>query len=98
MTWRNVFSDERGNWSAARVFFMLWTAIVVWASWYRPAEAFWPVAATVMLGLLSWAAGPRIAQYLAPQVGAAAQATAAAVRDMVQKRRNVADGIEEPPK
>lgn len=95
MALRDLFNDERGNISSARVFFGVWTLIIVWAAWHDPAEAFWPLAASVMLGLLSWAAGPRIAQYLAPQVGAAAKATADAVKEMVQKRRRPEDGYEE---
>jgi hypothetical protein len=76
----NLFNDERDRLSSARVFFTLWTGIVMYAAWHPPAEAFWPVAASVLIGLLSWAAGPRIAQYLAPQAGAAAKAAADAVK------------------
>lgn len=77
---RQVFSDEKGNISAARIFFAVWTVIIIWAAWHGPAEAFWPLAASVMIGLLSWAAGPRIAQYLAPQVGRVASAAAEAAK------------------
>lgn len=90
-----VVSDEKGNVSAARVFFLMWTCIVVWAAWHQPADAFWPLAASVLIGLLSWAAGPRIAQYLAPQVGAAASATAEALKQKIQARRKVEYGYEE---
>lgn len=76
----SLFNDEKDRLSAARVFFAVWTGIVVWAAWHKPADAFWPLAASVMIGLLSWAAGPRIAQYLAPQAGAAAKATADAIK------------------
>jgi hypothetical protein len=75
-----IWRDETGNLSAARVFFTIWTAIIVWAAWHEPADAFWPLASTVMVGLLSWSAGPRIAKYFAPQAGAAAAATAEAVK------------------
>lgn len=95
MAFRDLFNDEKGNISSARVFFAAWSVLVAYASWHPPAEAFWPLAASVLIGLLSWAAGPRIAQYLAPQVGAAAKATADAVKDMVQKRRRPDDGFEE---
>ena len=91
-----LLRDEQGNLSAARVFFLLWTGIVVWAATSTPADAFWPLAASVMVGLLSWAGGPRIAQYLAPQAGAAAQAAANAIREKVQARRKPELGYEEP--
>lgn len=90
-----LFNDERGHLSAARVFFAIWTLIVIWAAWHDPADAFWPVSASVLIGLLSWAGGPRIAQYLAPQVGAAAKATADAIKEKVQARRKVEYGYEE---
>lgn len=77
---RQLFCDEKGSLSAARIFFAVWTGIVVWAAWHDPAEAFWPLAASVMIGLLSWAAGPRIAQYLAPQVGKVASAVGTAAK------------------
>lgn len=92
-----VFTDEKGRLSAARVFFAAWTLIVCWAAWHNPAPAFWPLAASVMIGLLSWAAGPRIAEYLAPQAGAAARATADALKAKVQARRRPDDGFEETP-
>jgi len=91
----DLFSDERGRVSAARVFFGIWTAIVVWAAWHEAADAFWPVASAVLIGLLSWAAGARIAQYIAPQIGSAASATAFAIREKVKARRNVEHGYEE---
>jgi hypothetical protein len=90
-----VFKDEKGQLSAARVFLGVWTLIVVWAAYHGPAEPFWPLAASVMIGLVSWAAGPRIAQYLAPQAGAAARATADAIKAKIQARRNPDLGFEE---
>jgi hypothetical protein len=75
-----IWRDETGHLSAARVFFSIWTMIIVWAAWHEPADAFWPLATAVMMGLLSWTAGPRIAKYFAPQAGAAAKAAADAVR------------------
>jgi len=90
-----LFNDERGRLSAARVFFAVWTVIVTWAAYHQPADAFWPLASAVLIGLLSWAAGPRIAQYLAPQAGAAAKAAADAIKEKIQARRRVEYGYEE---
>lgn len=91
----SLFNDEKGRLSAARVFFFCWSVLIAFAAWHEPAEAFWPLATSVLIGLLSWAAGPRIAQYLAPQVGAAAQATAESIKAKIQARRNAEDGYEE---
>jgi hypothetical protein len=68
-----MFSDETGHLSSARMFFGLWSLIVVYAAWQNPNDAFWPVAGSVLVGLLAWAAGPRIARYFGPQLGAIAQ-------------------------
>jgi electron transfer flavoprotein alpha/beta subunit len=46
------------------------------------------------VALIAWAAGPRIAQYLGPQVGAAAAAVGQALREKVQARRRPEEGYE----
>ena len=88
---RSLWHDEKGNVSAARVFFAVWTVVVCVAAWRAPADPFWPMATSVLLGLLSWAAGPRIAQYLAPQISGAAKATADALKEKVLQRRQNSD-------
>lgn len=75
-----VFKDETGGFSAARVFFAVWTGIITVAAYNKPDAAFWPVAGSIAIGLLSWAGGPRIAKYLAPQVGKVAGSVSDAVK------------------
>jgi len=83
-----LIEDERGGLSAARSFFVAWSLIVVYAGfWREPYEGFWPVAGSVLLGLLAWAAGPRMASYLAPQIGEVARGIA----DSIGKKRNKDD-------
>lgn len=67
----SLFRDEKGDVSAARVYLAAWLVVIAVAAWVHPAEAFWGVAVSVALGLISWAAGARIAQYIAPSIGEA---------------------------
>lgn len=67
----SLFRDEKGEVSAARVYLAAWLCVISVAAWVHPAEAFWGVAVSVALGLISWAAGARIAQYIAPSIGEA---------------------------
>ena len=85
--------DEQGKPSSARVF-LLWgvtlTTVVVLAVVIferQPDNALWAVLSTWLVAGASWAGGPRLAQYLAPQLGAAAQAAASAARSAIAKRR-----------
>ena len=88
---KEILTDERGNLSAARVLLtasMLFIAVIIVLD-----STFWdvPEPAYVLLGswgigLLAWAGGPRVAQYLAPQVGAVASGIAQAAK---RRRRPV---------
>jgi hypothetical protein len=79
-----ILSDERGKLSAARVFLvssLLFTAAVIVADallWATVPNAVYALLGTIFTGLLAWAAGPRIAQYIMPQIGAIAQGIGAA--------------------
>jgi len=82
---KEILTDERGTLSAARVLLtasMVFIAVIIVLD-----STFWdvPEPAYVLLGswgigLLAWAGGPRVAQYLAPQVGAVASGIAQAAK------------------
>ena len=82
---KEILTDERGRLSAARVLLtasMVFIAVIIVLD-----STFWdvPEPAYVLLGswgigLLAWAGGPRMAQYLAPQVGAVASGIAQAAK------------------
>ena len=82
---KEILTDERGNLSAARVLLtasMLFIAVIIVLD-----STFWdvPEPAYVLLGswgigLLALAGGQRVAQYLAPQVGAVASGIAQAAK------------------
>lgn len=77
--------DEQGNLSGARLMLagsLLYTLVMVVLDSLKvitiPGPAY-VLLGTIFTGLLAWAAGPRIAQYVGPQAGAIAQGIAAAV-------------------
>ena len=82
---KEILTAERGSLSAARVLLtasMVFIAVIIVLD-----STFWdvPEPAYVLLGswgigLLAWAGGPRMAQYLAPQVGAVASGIAQAAK------------------
>ena len=82
---KEILTDERCSLSAARVLLtasMVFIAVIIVLD-----STFWdvPEPAYVLLGswgigLLAWAGGPRMAQYLAPQVGAVASGIAQAAK------------------
>ena len=80
-----ILSDERGKPSAARVLLvgeMLYTGILILFDivlWGDVSNAVFALLGTVFTGLLAWSAGPRIAQYLLPQIGAVAQGIGASI-------------------
>lgn len=98
-----TFHDERGQRSAARV--LLVSALVYEALylgvWGRDSDTLGVVVTfftALDMALVTWAAGPRIAQYLGPQAGAIVQGVAAsakALADRVAARRSADDGIED---
>mgnify|MGYP003151528703 CR=1 FL=1 len=83
---KEILSDERGTVSAARTFLLgvlLFTgAIIVLDSLILAVpEIAYTLLGSLNVGLLAWAGGPRVAQYLAPQIGSVAAGIAKAVRE-----------------
>ena len=80
-----ILRDERGSLSAARTFLLaslIFTAVLIVLDstvWTVP-ESVDTLLGSLDIGLLAWAGGPRVAQYLAPQVGAVASGIAQAVK------------------
>lgn len=76
--------DEQGDWSLARAAFVV---VVLFVGGLIAADTFGPwdvpdtayvLLGTLVTGLLAWAAGPRIARYVGPQIGGVASGIAAA--------------------
>ena len=86
MSINEILRDERGSLSAARSFLLgalLFTgALIVLDSmiWDVP-EVVYTLLGSIGMGLLAWAGGPRVAQYLGPQIGAVTAGIAKAVRN-----------------
>jgi hypothetical protein len=82
---RQILADEKGNPSAARVLLVaslaFTAAIIVVESllWATVPNAAYALLGTIFTGLLAWTAGPRIAQYILPQIGAIASGIGASV-------------------
>jgi hypothetical protein len=75
---RQILADEKGKLSAARVLLvatLAFTAVIIVADsllWAEVPNAAYALMGTIFTGLLAWTAGPRIAQYFGPQLGAIA--------------------------
>jgi len=80
-----IVKDERGSLSAARVFLaasLVFTGVIIVLDstvWDVP-EAVYSLLGGLAVGLVAWAGGPRVAQYLGPQVAGVASGIAQAVR------------------
>ena len=80
-----ILADEKGKLSAARVLLvasLAFTAVIIVADsmlWATVPNAAYALLGTIFTGLLAWTAGPRIAQYLLPQIGAVASGIGAAL-------------------
>jgi len=82
---REILRDERGTPSAARTFLFgslvfTGTLIVLDSTIWDVPEPAYVLLGSLVVGLLAWAGGPRVAQYLGPQVGAVALGIAKAVK------------------
>ena len=82
---REILTDERGTLSAARTFLFgslvfTGTLIVLDSMIWDVPEVEYPLLGGVIMGLLAFAGGPRMAAYLAPQIGAVVSGIAKAVR------------------
>jgi len=82
---RQILADEKGKLSAARVLLvakLAFTAIIIVADsmlWATVPNAAYALLGTIFTGLLAWTAGPRIAQYFGPQIGAIASGIGASL-------------------
>ena len=82
-----IVRDERGSLSAARVILarsLAFTGILFILDstiWEVPEPAY-SLLGGLTVGLVAWAGGPRMAQYLAPQVGAVASGIAQAAKGL----------------
>lgn len=93
-----VLEDEQGDKSFARralVVALPFTAALIVldaaVASFDVSPAAWGLLSSVDVGLLGWAAGPRIARYLLPQVGAIAQGVASAGKRLVGVDRSRTD-------
>jgi len=82
---KDILRDERGTFSAARTFLLVvllftGTIIVLDSIILAVPEIAYTLLGSLNVGLLSWAGGPRVAQYLAPQIGSVAAGIAKAVK------------------
>jgi hypothetical protein len=80
-----ILKDERGSFSAARTFLFgslvfTGTIIVLDSIILAVPEIAYTLLGSLNVGLVAWAGGPRVAQYLAPQIGAVASGIAQAVK------------------
>lgn len=70
----SLFKDEKGSYSSFRVLLFVWTlTTIIWVSVFPPERLTSDLLrfiGGVYLALVSGAGGPRLAQYLAPQIGA----------------------------
>ena len=93
----SLLRDEQGSLSTARCAF--WITLLValalavldatGATNTRPEG--YTMLGTVVLALAAWAGGPRIGQYLAPQIGKAGQAIAGAAQAITKRRKESND-------
>jgi hypothetical protein len=80
-----ILADEKGKLSAARVLLvatLAFTAVIIIADsllWADVPNAAYALLGTIFTGLLAWTAGPRIAQYILPQIGAIASGIGASL-------------------
>jgi hypothetical protein len=83
---KEILKDERGSLSAARIFLfasLVFTAAIIVADallWATVPNAAYALLGTIFTGLLAWTAGPRIAQYFGPQIGAVASGIGASLK------------------
>jgi len=82
---KEILVDERGAVSAARTFrlgvlLFTGTIIVLDSIILAVPEIAYTLLGSLNVGLLAWAGGPRVAQYLAPQIGSVAAGIAKAVK------------------
>lgn len=90
MTWHTLVADEQGNLSSARC--LLWLTVIVAlrvvyldaTEWADPSAAAYTLLTTMIVCFTAWAGGPRLAQYVMPQLGAAVAAVGSALRERLR--------------
>lgn len=95
----DLIRDERGNLSTARVLLWVWSLVAMGLVVLKYRDMPNPVLSFfsgILIALISWAGGARIAQYIAPQMGSTAQAVGQSLRETIAKRRRPEEGYEEP--
>ena len=79
-----ILTDERGSLSAARTFLLAslvfsGALIILDSTIWDVPEVVYTLLGSLDIGLLAWAGGPRVAQYLGPQVAGVASGIAHAI-------------------
>tara|TARA_R110001583_G_scaffold43168_2_gene137207 strand:- start:430 stop:744 length:315 start_codon:yes stop_codon:yes gene_type:complete len=80
-----ILKDERGSLSSARTFLLAslvfsGALIILDSTIWDVPEVVYTLLGSLDIGLLAWAGGPRVAQYLGPQVAGVASGIAQAVK------------------
>lgn len=82
--------DERGKPSAARTLLLL-ELLYVWGlglietlTAHQVSGPVWALHASLVIALVAWAAGPRIAQHIGGQIAGAAQGVAATAKRLAR--------------
>jgi len=81
---KEILTDERGSLSSARTFLLASLVfsgmlIVLDSTIWDVPEVVYTLLGSLDIGLLAWAGGPRVAQYLGPQVAGVASGIARAI-------------------
>jgi hypothetical protein len=69
----SLLRDEQRNYSTSRVLLLIWTTVIIGVIIWKDAtvsQALLTFFSSIYLFLATWAAGPRMVQYLAPQISA----------------------------
>jgi hypothetical protein len=89
---KQLLSDEKGKLSAARTLLvccLVFSGVIIVfdsALWGDVPNAAYALLGTVFTGLLTWTAGPRIAQYIGPGIAGVAKGIGSAVRQPKQPK------------
>jgi len=80
-----ILKDERGSLSSARTFLLAslifsGVLIILDSTIWDVPEVVYTLLGSLDIGLLAWAGGPRVAQYLGPQVAGVASGIAQAIK------------------
>jgi len=99
----SLLRDEQGSPSMGRILLVVVVANTLALVWLDSAgvvtveNAAWALLSAFLMTMIAWVAGPRIAQYLLPQIGAITQGIGASVRAKALDRRDTERGIDPSP-